>query len=437
MENFNEEYFITNKGMVIKKLQNNNCVVFDINGNSIEKDIKDIENIINSKIIFRFDGNEDIFKSLEYYNYNLDNLIYKLRNNEKYSLLLENKIKESQFIELLSYQYITKEVLEDNETIFSKSLSFLETERMDGNITHDKYIELIEELRKIDNFKEVNAYFFTKNFNELFDFIRHKIFHAEYRLKEISILQMKLLDKFKNKLKISGEIDIINVSVESDLIGYSIEDTIKSIVSGLDGISKLLTHFFNIKKSDKHFSKPANVLHNNIEKINCFTKTNPHINNFKKKYKDLKIITLLRNDITHNQAFHSLRQRVFLGYGTDSVNKHKLCYLDVLMWDNKKEGFIKKAFNTIDFYHEQNCAVEFLHNNFELFYELFDIAINVLKYEIKSLILNNENLKDKELSTEYLYNLSICYGDSKNYFDLNKINSSDKRFKKTFIKQDE
>ena len=40
----------------------------------------------------------------------------------------------------------------------------------------------------------INNYFFTKNFNELFDFIRHKIFHAEYRLKEISILQMKLLD---------------------------------------------------------------------------------------------------------------------------------------------------------------------------------------------------------------------------------------------------
>lgn len=200
----------------------------------------------------------------------------------------------------------------------------------------------------------------------------------------------------KNKLTSMGD-DFKYRDEKVDIIGYNIEDSIKAIVSALDGIAKTLSFIKKINSIDSNVKIP-NVLHDKINNYKSFDFSNSYTEIMKTQYNNMKLITLMRNDLTHDKAFHAIRQSLFYGRGTPSVNQYNIMYIDLLMWDHKTNGFN-------DFTTEQNCMVTYLSKNINDLYELFITSLEVLKSDIIYLCKQKSNLDTANIATGYEYQL--------------------------------
>jgi hypothetical protein len=338
-------------------------------------------------------------------------MMYDEKNT--YATLLDNMIKDIQFIELLSYQYFVEEKIDKKHESYFEFMSNIHFTKEDGKISADEFKHILDDFKDKVSLNTLNALLFYTHLQIVFQFVKNEMEHAEYRLKETSSLMFNLLYNKKGELEIN--IDKKAHSQDVDAIGYAIEDTIKAMVSALDGMSKLLNLFKSIKNRPKKVHVP-NVLHDKLINYRGFKNNNPYINLLEEKYKELKLIISLRNDITHNKSFHAIRQTTFIGQKTPSVNNYNLAYTDVLMWDYKKNNYFKTSYEFSNFYTEENNIVPFLHNSFKMVYEIFTDSIKIMKHDIIYLCKSNSKLDTSNLATEFTYQEFIS--------DSNKFNIS-------------
>jgi len=395
-------YFMTSKAIVLEESDGGEHIFHDILKNKAKINLENFQKGIDLDTSFIIDTDnlniDNIFK-------NISSNIYLSHNGVPYIQLLENSIKEIQYIELVSFQYFIKENLsEENHHLLAYIMDVMEKKR-EGEISAEELTNIINELKKNTSLTLVNGLLYYSHLQDLFEFIRHKFFHAEYRLKQIFIKMTDILKEKKDTL--SSEIDFKHRGEICDEIGYDIEDIIKTLVTALDTMAKVLVFSSSIQhKKDK--IKIPNILHDKIKSFKGVTNSqNPYIQELQEKYKDMKLLTLMRNDVTHNKAFQSWRQIIFFGQQTPSVLDENLAYIDILMPNYKKNGSFERSNEFNDFYTEQNSAVVFLINNYHKLFEIFETSLHSIKYDLIYLCSNDPNLSEKKFAIGFTYHENL------------------------------
>lgn len=394
------KYYILNKSIILEITEINEYYLIDILGNKIKTNKIEIETSFKLKTSFQLDiKNSTGEKTVEEILSNFSTKLLLVDNNEiKYETLLDNLVQDFQYLELISYQYYIDNSLTAETASVLLSGDRLMDAKSQGNISALKFTEYISDLKSKTSLKKVNALLFQMHLKELFEYVRGSLYHAEHRLKSVNIHMLQILLDNKGKLVKNNDIKLNDHS--SDIIGYDIEDTVKSIVSGLDGIGKILAFISKIKDRPDKIKVP-NVLHDYIGKYK--SQNNPHLSSLKDQYKGMKLLTLMRNDLTHAKTFQAVRQIVFFGRNTECVLKHDLSYVDVLMWDHIQNGYFDRSNEFNDFYSEGNNMVIFLHEYFHKLFELFKVSLNVVKYDLDELCKNNSNLDTSNSAIGYAY----------------------------------
>jgi len=393
-----------NKSVILEKDENSNYCLIDILGNETQISLNEVKDELNLDISFKIEISEKIDKTnVEKIFSNIyDKLLTIDSDNNKYKTLLDTIIKDCQFIELLSYQYfLDNSLIEETASrlILMEKLSELKRE---GGISAQDFGKSLENFAFDTSQNKLNALLFHTHIQELFEFVRDELYHAEHRLKDISSNMMKLLLHNKSSLKIG--LDFKRRDKIGDMISYDIEDTVKSIVSGLDGISKILVFSSKIKDRPSKIKVP-NVIHTSINSFKGIKNSdNPYIPILKEKYNEMKLITLMRNDLTHSKSFQSLRQIIFFGRKTPCLSNYDLAYVDVLMWDHVKNGHFERSYEFNDFYTENNNMIKFLHKNYHKLYDILKITIDAVKYDIINLC-KSSNVNMSNIATSYSYHI--------------------------------
>ena len=391
-----------NKSVILEKDNNSNYCLIDILGNRTQISFSDIKDTLNLNISFKVEIDKKIDKT------NVENIFSNIYdklltidcNNNKYDILLDNIIKDCQFIELLSYQYFLNESLSEKTASHLRSMEELIEIKKQGGIKSQDFGKSLEQFAYDSSKNTLNAILYYTHMQELFEFVRDELYHAEHRLKEISSNMMKLLINNKSSLVI-GE-DFKRYDKTGDIISYDIEDTVKSIVSALDGISKILVLSSKLKDRPNKIKVP-NVVHTSIDSYKGIKNiNNPNISILKQKYKEMKLITLMRNDLTHSKSFQSLRQIIFFGRKTPCLLNYDLAYVDVLMWDHIEKGHFERSYEFNDFYTENNNMIKFLHENYHKLYEILQITLDTVKYDITNLC-KNSNLDISNSAISFMY----------------------------------
>ena len=175
-------------------------------------------------------------------------------------------------------------------------------------------------------------------------------------------------------------------SSQSNVISSLYMSIIIQLSSILDLISKLTCEIINMPKDyDKLIKfKSGSIYFSNIGRFNDELKT---FNNFKgsivNNRKDYENLILNRNLIVHN-GFLSSNPSIFLGKGTDIVNKKEISYAQIYIWDNDDTNKPARYKNRTKFYSQKNSIDEYVLNYILKFYFEIGKTLDMLNDYIKT-----------------------------------------------------
>lgn len=250
----------------------------------------------------------------------------------------------------------------------------LDDQIRDGHIDSTKYDKLIAG-KKIEDQELLNAFFSFSDIRRLFELMRLEILHSEDRLKEAVIQIRNLTIELSKETSLYYGKEFAHYSSISDRIGWSISDAIKAVFTSLDAVSKLVC--FVTDMGVKKLPKIRSVYDSDLANFK------PQGNYMPAEYfvdfsRILNFIThyiLFRNELTHNQALHSIRQPVFIGVGTPCVGNVKLAYGDILSWE-RTDGYFTRAHRRVGFFSQKRTAIT---DAMELIKESIQLIGNCIK----------------------------------------------------------
>ena len=175
-------------------------------------------------------------------------------------------------------------------------------------------------------------------------------------------------------------------SSQSNVISSLYMSIIIQLSSILDLISKLTCEIINMPKDyDKLIKfKSGSIYFSNIGRFSDILKK---YNGFKgsiiNNRKDYDNLILNRNLIVHN-GFLSSNSYIFLGKGTDIVNKKEISYAQIYIWDNDDTNKPARYKNRTKFYSQKNSIDEYVLNYILKFYFEIGKTLDMLTDYIKT-----------------------------------------------------
>ena len=175
-------------------------------------------------------------------------------------------------------------------------------------------------------------------------------------------------------------------SSQSNVISSLYMSIIIQLSSILDLISKLTCEIINMPKDyDKLIKfKSGSIYFSNIGRFSDILKK---YNGFKgsiiNNRKDYDNLILNRNLIVHN-GFLSSISYIFLGKGTDIVNKKEISYAQIYIWDNDDTNKPARYKNRTKFYSQKNSIDEYVLNYILKFYFEIGKTLDMLNDYIKT-----------------------------------------------------
>lgn len=175
-------------------------------------------------------------------------------------------------------------------------------------------------------------------------------------------------------------------SSQSNVISSLYMSIIIQLSSILDLISKLTCEIINMPKDyDKLIKfKSGSIYFSNIGRFSDILKK---YNGFKgsiiNNRKDYDNLILNRNLIVHN-GFLSSNSYIFLGKGTDIVNKKEISYAQIYIWDNDDTNKPARYKNRTKFYSQKNSIDEYVLNYILKFYFEIGKTLDMLNDYIKT-----------------------------------------------------
>jgi hypothetical protein len=386
--------------------------LYDCLNNKVAHTCDDVNG--NSYIVASTFNNQDVefYGMLEHENYSMlldvnNKLTFKKHSNS----LLQNL----QCIEMLIFQNILGRSITIKDSLLWDELTKIDYSVRDGRINSNQYTELVNSFKSLDS-QTVNALTIYNNIRHLDEIILDELHHAEFRFIDCINSQIKNVYEYEIKNDFVNNKESIFYTTYSDNAGWCIQDSIKSLSKSLDVISKLNHYLKDINKiqikiPSKYFSDIKYAIENwtNIEAKKSL----------KEAVDQLGLLTLLRNEFTHNTSLTTSRQPVYVGKGTSCINFIPLVYSDILFWDHNGKNY-DRANNKIGFFSRQLNALSQIHFFYNKTVEILNYSIMQLLENAKNVLLEkgivypliwkfNELLNRDELCQVELNNLNIGF----------------------------
>jgi len=292
-------------------------------------------------------------------------------------------LEPMKLIEYLIFQYLIGRSFNAIDFKIWASLIKLEHLTKEGHIDSVEYNNYLGKLKTEDSCF-IDAYVVYLNIRTLHELIIDELFHSEFRFIDCINSQIENIFIYTTGRKFQNGEESIAYSLKADNAGWCIQDTIKSLSTCLDGLSKLVYYLNDLSKISKripakHFSDIFKLIENDWQ---TYEGKDSLLNDISQ----LTLLNRIRDEFTHNNSLSSLRQPVFIGKGTHCVKNLPLLYSELLFWDhdgtiydraNGKIGFFKHQINAL------NQTKEFL-------IQVVKIVTQIEKYIF-------ENIKDELL----------------------------------------
>ncbi|MBU2648710.1 hypothetical protein KKI24_28640 [bacterium] len=412
--------YITNKCITLTEISTNQIKVEDALGNyfstsissnifeyckSKKLDIVGVEQnlktgFINPKFPFSI-LIDDVYQS--YLEDKLSTLFLILRDIEDFSFqLISGKLINQQYLDLF---------MRANE---------LELQIREGHIDSAKYEQYINGLMRWDS-KIAKALSIKNKIVRIGDVIRSEFFHAEYCIFNLLDSLNSLIINEEGKAKFLAGEERICYGFYPDASVWSLVDSIKSVSTALDALSKLVKLV-----TDANYDTPPktkNVLFGSLKqpinwKGSFFSQSERE--QVEKYIQELQILINFRHEVTHNIGLYNSSNSVFVGYETECVEKLKLLYSDMLIWDYEDEAFLSAQKYT-GFFSQQNNAVSFVKHGLA---KAILLAIKLFKLMRFDLLAKCKSHNMNELVTVQ-YNLDKSITHSKqSVSELEKVSVS-------------
>lgn len=273
-------------------------------------------------------------------------------NYHDYSILIDNKkeitfssisevfLSNMQKIEMLFYQFWGKGSLTERDIQMLDNYLYLEDLRIEGKISSDKYnqkmngfeVDIIEPIIKMMNIQVMH--------NSILD----ELFHAQYRM--IDGFNSQLIDMKLRKKEIEMGKELKSYSLYADNAAFCYQDALKAIYKVLDIFSKWFSYINNYKNCRR---KVEPKYFKDIKKEIMKLDNDSFRQRIEVLYKSLEILTMIRNEITHNKSLERNRHVLFSGRGTPEVNNEDLFYSKMLFW-NHDEHTLEQASGSLGFF---------------------------------------------------------------------------------------
>lgn len=175
------KYYILNNATILKE-KDTNLYFIDLDNNEIETTEYEVFKLLKLKKVFLINNysEDSTFKHLitnKKLNYQLIN-----KDGYKYRDILDNLVNDSQFIELLVFQFILDENLNTKNSSYLKYFDDLEILKQEGSINSNEFSSLLNNFKDKTSQKALNTILYHTHIKSLFEFVRTEIYHAEYCL---------------------------------------------------------------------------------------------------------------------------------------------------------------------------------------------------------------------------------------------------------------
>lgn len=269
-----------------------------------------------------------------------------------------------------------------NEAVLGDYIGFDEKRWLmidEGHWDTETYSKWLATIRS-SNSHMANALVAHSNIRKLCDSIRFGIAQSDYRLLGATESAAGMVQKWAKEFEFVESKELVERSPKADLIGWEINDCVKSLVTTLDALSK--AGFYCSKMALKEGQKvPGNRLVTNLPHLKFPSKSIDESIFY--LYKKLKPLVSLRNELTHNQNIYG-RLPVFVGKNTPRVNGKNICYCDVVLWD-VDGGAFSRAEGTLGFFSQHSNAIAELHSYFVYTYQMIALVLQLSLEHLKSL----------------------------------------------------
>lgn len=350
-----------------------------------DKDLINLENEYNIKLLGEIIKDNSLIQMTGDFNFMVS------KNNKEiiYITSLLYKIDAS-FVEI--YELIKKKIfinIDEYYKIISYVPIFITTEGLVTELffSRKEFQQALVEsdvLKLIDN-ETKNKIIYMNDLYAMIGDIQNYVLNVHNNLIEAQKELCKILDGVQEEfcIKWYGEEE-----KEYNLCGYNSQiissmymDVIVKLSSCLDIITKL---FCEILDFPKVYDKPIRFKSGNIyfRNIKRFKEKFKNYRNYNQSilanFKDYDDIILSRNLIVHN-SFFSSDPAVFWGFGTPVVNKKRIPYALMYIWDIDEDGKPDRWLNRCKFYGQNRPIDEYIINNLIKFYEQLDNTLEIIK----------------------------------------------------------
>jgi len=186
-----------------------------------------------------------------------------------------------------------------------------------------------------------------------------------------NILHMMATVVESNTSLISWSSDFRHHGMYADTISFEYINCVKSIVSGLDQLAKILSLYIRLSK--KQTPRIEDRLASDLSQIIAH---NPNFYRFKTRLNKLKYLMTMRNELTHNRSLSMFRYPVFLGINNSLIKLKNTVYCDALTWDRESNGKYARFEKLCGFVSQQRCAVAelqgWIRNSYWLIVDIYD-----------------------------------------------------------------
>lgn len=363
-----------------KLLYADDIKIYDIVGNKVNMSMNSGNSL---EYIFATINGTDIYYPTKKLDYKKFSIIVSQESGLLFRNVEEILLNNMRNIEFLYFQYLNRRKMNDEDyNLWCDYLDIVEFVKM-GQINGTEYEKEIFELKK-KNEKVFNSIQFIGNIRFLNQLMLDEFKHGELRLIDCFNSQLDNIQEVIQEKKIELNSEYLSLSVYADNSGFCIQDSIKAIYKQLDILSKIMFYtkdLDNIKKQipERHFE-------NIIQVINSWKESNEKRHSIE-LFNELKIFRSIRNEVTHNTSFHTIRQPVFVGNGTECINNIPLLYSDIMFWDYCG-NMVERSNGRVGFYKNKKNALSEMQKHF---INAIKLNYNCLLYQYK--VLTNKFLE--------------------------------------------
>ena len=374
-----------------KLLYTDGTKIYDIVGNEVDV----LNGLTNSfKYILAYvDGNICSYP-IKKVDYNKFSIIINQENGLLFTDVEEIFLNNMRNIEFLCFQYLLRRKMNQRDkNLWEDYLDIVDCVK-NGQMNSTEYSEQILKLKNIDE-RLFNSVQFFSNIEFSNQLMLDELKHGELRLIDCINSQLDNIKEFTEKNEIGVGEELISYSIHTDNAGFCIQDFIKSIYKQLDILSKIMFYTNDLENINKQI--PEKHFDNIIKIINSWEKSNEKENSIK-LFEELKIFRSIRNEVTHNTSFHTIRQPIFIGNGTECINNIHLLYSDIMFWDycgnqversNGRVGFYKNKTNALS--EMQKHFINSIKLNYNCMLHLYEkLMKKLLDCKIESVYIWNE-----------------------------------------------